>query len=308
VAVIAVDCGGSSVTFARVELPAEAKPAGRIATPRRAAALPGVVARGVVPLVDETVRGIGIGSAGLVDGLRGRLVWSPHSAGGDVDLAGEVESATGRRVVVDNDANLAALAEARLGAGVGYRMVLLVALGTGIGGGLVVEGRVERGRGFLGEVGHMVMDRAGPVCACGRRGCWEALVSGTALGRAARELAAIEPEGPVARAAAGDTPRGEHLSEAAQAGDPAAAARLAGAGEWLGRGLANLVAALDPDVIVLGGAAIRAGDLMLGAARSTLAASGPGTKYRSPTPLAMARFGTRAGLVGAALAAEEMRW
>ncbi len=307
-AVIAVDCGGSNVTFARVEAPAQAEPAGKIATPREAAAIPAVVARAVTPLVDGTVTAIGIGAAGLVDGPRGRLVWSPHSAGGGVDLAGEVEAATGRRVLVDNDANLAALAEARLGAGAGYRMVLLVALGTGIGGGLVVEGRVERGRGFLGEVGHMMLDPAGPVCACGRRGCWEALVSGTALGRAAQELAAIEPGGLVARAAAGENPRGEHLSEAAQTGDPAAVARLAGAGEWLGRGLANLVAALDPDVIVLGGAAAGAGELLLGPARSTLAASLPGTGYRFPTPVVTARFGTRAGLVGAALAAQEKRW
>lgn len=305
---IAVDCGGTNVVFARVESAAEARPAGKTATPRQAAAIPGVVVQAVAPLIDETVTAIGIGAAGLVDARRGRLVWSPHSAGGWIELASEVEAAAGRPVLVDNDANLAALAEARLGAGAGHRMVLLVALGTGIGGGLVVEDRVERGRGFLGEVGHMLMDPSGPVCACGRRGCWEALVSGTALGRAARELAESRPAGAVARAAAGGTPHGEHLIEAARAGDRGARARLAEAGEWLGRGLANLVAVLDPDLIVVGGAAAGPGELLLGPARSALAAAVAGSGYRWPTPVVAARFGARAGLVGAALAAEEQRW
>lgn len=307
-AVIAVDCGGTNLVYSRVRSPAEAEPAGRVETPRAAGAIPGVIARAVAPLVDETVTAIGIGAAGLVDRRRGRLVWSPHSAGGEVDLGPEVEAATGRPVVVDNDANLAALAEARLGTGKGRRMVLLVALGTGIGGGLVVEGRIERGRGFLGEVGHMVMDPTGPVCACGRRGCWEALVSGGALGRVARELAEAEPAGAVAREAAGATPRGEHLAAAARAGDPAAVAAVTGAGEWLGRGLANLVMVFDPDVIVLGGAAMGAGEALAGPARSMLEASLAGRDYRSSTPVVAARFGSRAGLVGAALAAEERAW
>jgi glucokinase len=307
-AVIAVDCGGTKVVFARVEAPADAEPAGMVATPREAAAIPAVVAAAVSRLVDGSVTAIGIGAAGLVDRGRGRLVWSPHSTGGRVPLAVEVAAATGRPVVVDNDANLAVLAEARLGAGAGHRMVLLVALGTGIGGGLAVEGVVERGRGFLGEVGHMVMDPSGPACVCGRRGCWEALVSGTSLGRAARELAGSQLEGAVARAAAGGRPRGEHLSEAARAGDPAAGAALAEAGGWLGRGLANLVAVLDPDVIVLGGGVAGAGEMLMGPARKVLAASVAGKGYRSPTPVVAARFGSRAGLVGAALAAEEAQW
>ena len=161
-------------------------------------------------------------------------------------LGPEVTAAIGLPVVVDNDANLAALAEARLGAGRGRRMVLLVALGTGIGGGLVIEGRVERGRGFLGEVGHMVIDPSGPRCGCGRHGCWEALVSGTSLGRAARELAEADPAGAVAGLPPVATPPASTSPRAAAAGDPEARSRLAAAGTWLGRGLANLVALLDP--------------------------------------------------------------
>jgi len=209
--------------------------------------------------------------------------------------------------VVDNDANLAALAEARRGAGSGERMVLFIGLGTGIGGGLVVAGRVERGRGFLGEVGHMVVDPAGPRCACGRRGCWEALVSGTALGRAAGELASADRSGLLARLAAGTVPRGEHLVAAAGAGDRAAGEALAAAGAWLGRGLANLVAVLDPDVIVVGGAAAGAGEALLGPARAKMAETVEGGRHRRPTPVRPARFGAGAGLVGAALAAGEVR-
>jgi glucokinase len=307
VAVIAVDCGGSHLVFARSREPGRLEAFGKTVTPAEAAAIPTAVAKAVAPLIDPTVTAIGIGSAGLVDRRKGVLVWSPHASGGGVALGPEVAAATGLPVVVDNDANLAALAEARLGAGSGFRMVLFLGLGTGIGGGLVIEGRIERGRGFLGEVGHMVVDPSGPACVCGRHGCWEALVSGTSLGRAARELAEADPSGAVARAAAGATPRGEHLSAAALAGDPAAEAEMAAAGAWLGRGLANLVAVLDPDVVVVGGAAAGAGEVLLEPARATLAASVEGAGYRAVTPLVPAAFGAEAGLVGAALAAGEIR-
>ena len=304
-AVIAVDCGGTNLVYGCFDPEGRGEPAGVQPTPRLAAAIPAAVISAVAPLLGAGVGAIGIGSAGLVDRASGTLAWSPHASGGAVALGPEVAAATGLPVVVDNDANLAALAEARLGAGTGHRMVLFVGLGTGIGAGVVIDGRIERGRGFLGEVGHMVLDPSGPPCACGHRGCWEALVSGTALGRAAAEMAAADPDGAVARAAAGATPRGEHLSAAAAAGDPAARAELAAGGARLGRGLANLVVALDPDVIVMGGAAAGAGEALLAPARSALAAMVEGGAHRAPTPVVPARFGPRAGLVGAALAAGE---
>ena len=304
-AVIAVDCGGTNLLYGRFDAEGRGEPVGAQPTPGLAAAIPAAVISAVAPLLGAGVRAIGIGSAGLVDRASGTLAWSPHASGGGVALGPEVAAATGLPVVVDNDANLAALAEARLGAGAGHRMVLFIGLGTGIGAGLVIDGRIERGRGFLGEVGHMVLDPSGPPCACGHRGCWEALVSGTALGRAAAEMAAADPDGAVARAAAGARPRGEHLSAAAAADDPAARADLAAAGARLGRGLANLVVVLDPDVIVIGGAAAGAGEALLAPARSALAAMVEGGAHRAPTPVVPAGFGPRAGLVGAALAAGE---
>jgi len=305
-AVIAVDCGGTNLVYGRFEPGGRGEAFGARGTPREAAALAGAIVGAVGPLVGPGVIAVGIGVAGLVDHAAGALVWSPHASGDRVDLASEVDAAIGLPVTVDNDANLAALAEARLGAGVGHRMVIFVGLGTGIGGGLVVEGRIERGRGFLGELGHMTLDPSGPPCACGRRGCWEALVSGTALGRDAADLTAADPLGPVARAAAGAPPRGEHLSAAAASGDPEARGRLEAAGAWLGRGLANLVAAFDPDVIVIGGAAAGARGLLLDPARAELADCVAGRGHRAPTPVLPARFGPRAGLVGAALAAAEV--
>lgn len=304
-AVVAVDCGGTNLAYGRARSPASVRVAGVVPTPRRASAIPAAVAAAVANLVDGSVTALGVGSAGLVDHSTGTLVWSPHSSGRRVALGPELARALGRPVVVDNDANLAGLAEARLGAGVGHHMMLLIALGTGIGGSLVIDGAVERGRGFLGEIGHMVLEPGGPACLCGRRGCWEALVSGTSLGRAAVALAAADPAGAVARAAGGAKPRGEHLSAAARQRDPAARAALAAAGEWLGRGLANLVMALDPDVIVLGGGAAAAGRALLGPARAAMTAAIGGSGYRGATPVVAARFGSRAGLVGAALAAEE---
>jgi len=305
-AVIAVDCGGTNLVFGRYDAAGRGEPAGTAASPREAAALPGAIVAAVGPLLDSAVTAVGIGLAGLVDRERGALEWSPHAAGGPVMVGDEVGAATGLPVLVDNDANLAALAEARLGAGRGRRMVLFVGLGTGIGGGLVVDGRIERGRGFLGEVGHLVLDPSGPRCACGGRGCWETLVSGTSLGRAAAELAGSDPGGRVAREARGQTPRGEHLAAAALAGDPAARAEMTAAGARLGRGLAALVAVLDPDVIVVGGAAAGAGELLLGPARAVLGEQVEGAGHRSPTPVVLAEFGAAAGLVGAALAAGEM--
>jgi len=306
-AVIAVDCGGTNLAFGRYDPAGQGEPSGVRATPSDAAGIPGAIVAAIRPLLDTSVTAVGIGVAGLVDHRVGTLVWSPHASGGGVALGPEVAAATGLPVVVDNDANLAALAEARLGAGAGQRMVLFLGLGTGIGGGLVIEGRLERGRGFLGELGHMVVDPSGPRCACGGYGCWEALVSGSSLGRAARELAAADPAGAVARAASGGTPRGEHLAAAAADGDVAARAELAAAGAWLGRGLADLVAALDPDVIVVGGAAAGAGEALLAPARAVLAEAVEGAGHRAATPVVLARFGSGAGLVGAALAAGEAR-
>lgn len=286
--VIAVDCGGSNLRVARADAEGSLGEIVRAATPERMADLAAVIAG----LVGDpgSAGSIGIGVAGLVGG--GGVTWTPHRHGAAPDLAAELQGRLGLPVVIDNDANMAALAEARRGAGVGHRMVLTVTVGTGIGAGLVIDGVVERGRGHLGEVGHMVVDPRGPECVCGLRGCWEAVAAGRALDRAAR----IRDEGAAEGA-------GADLIAAAAAGDAAARHTVAAAGAALGRGLATLVAVLDPDVIVIGGGVGSIGEMLLDPARSAMMESTPGRAARRPTPVVAARFGPEAGLVGAAIAA-----
>ena len=165
------------------------------------------------------------------------------------------------------------LAEHRLGAARGHGHVVMVTLGTGIGGGIVLDGRVQVGSaGFAGEIGHMVVDPAGPPCPCGRRGCWERFASGAGLGVLAREAALAGRLGEVVRLAGGDpeSVRGEDVSAAAAAGDPAAQQVIEEVGWWIGFGLANLAAVLDPECFVLGGGVVQAGDLLLESARAAL--------------------------------------
>lgn len=297
--VIAVDCGGTKVRVARADTEGRLTGVVEATTPGHLAALPELIAR----LVGDpgAAEAVGLGVAGLVDADRGVLRWMPHRPGRDLDLGAEVSRRLGVPVRIDNDANLTGLAEARLGAGAGKRMVLTVTIGTGIGGGLVVDGRIERGRGHLGEIGHMTVDPSGPVCACGQRGCWEAVASGTALDRAARLVAASDPRGALAN---GDREvDGVALVTAAAAGDGAAHAALVGVATALGRGLASLVAILDPDVIVVGGGVGAIGEPLLEPARRAMMEATSGGTHRADTPVVSARFGPDAGLVGAALAA-----
>lgn len=249
---------------------------------------------------------LGVGVAGLVRWPSGEFVWGPHVSGRAVAYRSELEARLGVPVVVDNDANLAALAEARRGAGVGKTVVLMLTFGTGIGAGLVVDGDIYHGVSFAGEVGHMTMLPGGALCACGRRGCWETLVSGSRLDQIAAELVSRAPEGEVARLAVGRVATGVELTAAADAGDAAAQAAVAEVGVWLGRGVANLVAVLDPEVIVIGGAAAQAGHWLLDPARESIASHLAGSHYRAAVLVVPARFGPLAGAVGAALAAGDI--
>jgi glucokinase len=257
-------------------------------------------------LMRSDVAAIGLGAAGLVSWPDGRLVWGPNVVGRDIPFKDLLEGRFSLPVVVDNDANLAALAESRIGAGRGYRHVVLLTLGTGIGGGFVIDGDIYRGRSFAGEVGHMVVDVGGPQCTCGQRGCWETFASGRRLDQIARDLAATDPSGLTARLAENRPAGGFHLTEAALQGDAPAVQAVAEMGSWLGIGLASLVVLLDPDVIVVGGGAARANDLLLQPARNTMIEVLEGSSFRSPTPLLAARLGEDAGIVGAGLAAAEL--
>jgi glucokinase len=214
----------------------------------------------------------------------------------------------GLPVYVDNDANVAAIAEHRYGAARGADHVVMVALGTGLGGGLVLGGRVYRGaRGYAAELGHLVVDHDGEECpgACPGRGCLEILASGRAIGRAGELFAGAEPGSALGAALArhGEV-SGSVVTELALQGDEPSRAVLASVGRRLGAGLTGIVNALNPEVVVVGGGAVAAGDLLLGPAREVVA-------ERALPPCAAAvrivpaHFGEEAGMLGAAVLAWE---
>ena len=253
----------------------------------------------------HVVAAVGIGAAGFVDFARSTVMFSPHLAWRNEPLRDAVMSRVRLPVVVDNDANTAALAESRFGAGAGQRVVLCVTLGTGIGGALVIDGRVFRGaHGMAGEFGHIQVVPEGHRCECGNRGCWEQYASGNALVRDAREL--VRVGSPVAEGlrdlVGGDPDRltGPLVSQAARDGDPLARELLADIGDWLGVGLAGMTAAFDPSCIIVGGGVSEAGDLLLDPTRRAFSRTLVGRGQRVEPPIVGARLGPDAGFIGAA--------
>jgi glucokinase len=250
----------------------------------------------------DNVEAVGVGAAGMVEWPDGHIKWAPNNAYHDLPLRKRLEEVTGLPAVVDNDANAAAWAEARYGAGAGRRNVLVVTVGTGIGGGFILDGRLYRGStGLGGEFGHITVAPDGPVCGCGNRGCLESVASGTALGREGRAAAEASPTGAIATLA-GDPARvtGEVVFAAAKAGDPAAIGLFDKLGGWLGIGLGSLVTLLDPEVVVIGGGMIAVGELLLTPTRRALPAHTFAHDRRLLPPVVAASLGPAAGLIGAA--------
>lgn len=249
---------------------------------------------------------VGIGAPGLVDRL-GRLRVAPNLPGiRELALRERVGGRLGVPVRVENDATCAAWAEHVAGAASGSGSSLLVTLGTGIGGGMVVDGVLQLGsQGFAGEFGHMVLDPDGPPCPCGRRGCWERLASGTALGRLGREAARAGGLTRVVDLAGGDPEgiEGAHVTSAALEGDTEAGRLLDGVARWLGIGLANLLNVLDPEVVVVGGGLVAVADLLLPTARRVCAEEVLSSQVRAEVAIVPAGLGEHAGATGAALLA-----
>lgn len=247
---------------------------------------------------------VGVGVPGLVT-RAGVLRAAPNLDGvADFDVAGRLGARLGRPVVVGNDATCAALAEHVAGAGQGFDDLVLVTLGTGIGGGLVLRGELQLGaNGFTGEYGHMVVDPDGPPCPCGRRGCWERYASGSGLARLAREAAIGRRVDRVIELAGGDPEavRGEMVQQAAREGDRAAQAVIDQFGRWVALGLVNLTNALDPGAFVLGGGLAAGADLYLDPIRRWYRELLYQPDLRPLHEVHFARWGERAGAVGAAL-------
>jgi glucokinase len=307
---VGVDVGGTKVDGLLVDVEGgeilDRRLAETPATDAEAAAQAVVAVARELTAERPDVAALGVGAAGMVQ-LDGVMRFAPNVAWREFPLRERIQSAVGLPTLVDNDANVAAWGEFRFGAGRGSSDMLLVTVGTGIGGGIVSGGKLFRGaNGFAGEIGHIIVEPGGPLCGCGNMGCWEQVASGRALGRLGREAAAEHPESVLNELAGGDASKvsGRMVTAAAQGGDALAVRILAEVGRRLGEGIAGLVNILDPDVVVVGGGVIDAGDLLLGPARRSFLESVEAPEHRPKVRLVAAVMGNDAGAVGAA----ELAW
>lgn len=273
---VGLDVGGTKVLAAVVDDRGVVVRSIRWDTPARESsseALEDVLAEAVLEIAQgDAVAGVGVAAAGFVDRARASVRFAPHLPWRDAPVRERLEQRLDVRVALDNDANCAALAEGAYGAARGVGSALVITLGTGIGGAVLLEGELWRGAtGMAGEFGHMQVVPDGLHCECGRRGCWEQYCSGRAVSRTL------------------------DLRPAPEAYDSV--------GRWLGLGVANLTAAFDPELVVIGGGAASAGDALLDPAREVLAESVVGAGHREVPPIVAAALGPDAGAIGAALLA-----
>ena len=309
---IGIDVGGTKIEGLLVDV----EEGGRILN-RRLVDTPAQDAEGTVRATIEVarslaedghaVRAVGAGAAGLVD-LDGVMRFAPNIAFREVPLRARLEEALGVHVLVDNDANVAAWGEFRFGAGKDVDDMLLVTVGTGIGGGIVAGGKLFRGaHGFAAEIGHIIVEPGGPLCGCGNLGCWEQVASGRAIGRKGREAARDHPRSLMVELASGDPEAvdGPIVTEAARQEDPVARTILAEVGWRLGEGIAGLVNVLDPELVVVGGGVAEAGEHLLESARRALYEAVEGPDHRPEVRLVAADLGNDAGALGAAALAFE---
>lgn len=251
------------------------------------------------------IASVGVGAAGYIDKSRSTVMFAPNIAWREVNLKATLEKATGLPVVIENDANAAAWGEFAYGAGADVDDLLLVTVGTGVGGGIVLDGQLFRGAFGVGaEIGHMRVVPGGILCGCGNHGCLEQYGSGSALVRDAR-LAAHGgvPQAADLLARAGGDPdkiNGPLITDAARDGDRFAIDSLATLGTWLGEGIASLTAVLDPAVVAIGGGVADADALLLEPVRAAFRAQLTGRGHRPELEIRKASLGNRAGLVGAA--------
>ena len=316
---LGVDVGGTKILAAACDADGVSVATAQVASPKgdvedAGASLADAVSTAIVTVTTELGVAaedlpIGLGLPGMLT-LDGLLAFAPNlrSASG-ADLSSLLNARLGPvAVTLANDADCAAVAEQRLGAGRGHEDLIMVTLGTGIGGGIIVGGRLLRGgNGFAGEIGHMVVDVDGPPCPCGSRGCWERYASGSAVGRMAREAAHAGRLSALVAQRGGDAEsvRGEDVTAAAIAGDAEARVLMDEVGWWLARGIANLACVLDPTCVVLGGGLSEVTPLLIEPARSALPDLLEGGVRRRPISLLPAALGPSAGAIGASLLARD---
>lgn len=308
--VVAADFGGTNLRSAVVDEAGEVVE--RLDVPTPAAA----TSEGILAEIVELFRAVSarapsppvaaaLGVPGLIDAEAGVVLLAPNVAGfRNLQLTAPIARALGLPVSIENDASAAALGEFRFGAGRGTRHLLHATLGTGIGGGIVIEGKLYRGaKGLAGEIGHIIIDPAGPRCNCGSRGCLEAMVSGVAFAERAKRMLAAGTAPRLAELARGRDPTAHDLHLAATAGDQQCEAEIRHGGHLLGLGLGSLANVLNPDAITLSGGLLAMGEMLLGPMKESMysIAYGPA----SGTLVRLSTLGDESGLLGAAAVAFE---
>ncbi|WP_052849385.1 ROK family glucokinase [Streptomyces avicenniae] len=303
---IGVDIGGTKIAAGVVDEDGTILDTSQVATPPTPEGVVDAIADAVKAVGKGTsVDAVGIGAAGYVDDKRATVLFAPNIYWRHEALKDKVEQRVGLPVVVENDANAAAWGEYRFGAGADHEDVICVTLGTGIGGGIIIGGRLYRGRfGVAGEFGHVRVVPDGLLCGCGSQGCWEQYASGRALVRYAQQRATATPDSAEILLAQGDgTPEGiegRHVSAAARQGDPVAVDSFRELARWAGAGLADLASLFDPAAFIVGGGVSDEGDLVLDPIRKSFRRWLVGGRFRPHAQVLAAQLGGRAGLVGAA--------
>jgi glucokinase len=315
--VAAVDLGGTKIYTALADQ--SGRVLAEVVVPTRPWEGAGAVIGRIVETVDQVLKqageqgpplALGIGCPGPLDAATGVVYQAPNLGWHNVPLKDLLEKRLGIPVAVDNDANLAALGEYVYGAGRGEEDVVYITVSTGIGGGLILGGRLYHGAGYgAGEIGHMTIDPGGPRCSCGNYGCLEAMASGTAMAREARRLVESGGGRAILEAAGGDVHAitAREVARAAAAGDGEARQIITNAGRALGTGVANVINLLNPALVVLGGGAMQVGPLLWDAMEEEVSrrAFAPA---RRRVRLVPAELGGRSGIMGAvALALEKAR-
>jgi len=303
---IGIDIGGTKIAGGLVDAEGNIVKDLKVATPSTDA---DAIVAAVVDLTSELsegqeVLGVGVAAAGFVDAARENIVYAPNLSWRNEPFKAKLESKLSLPVVIENDARAAGWAEFQYGAGKSATHMILLTIGTGVGGAVVSNSQLQRGKfGFAGELGHVRVVPNGLLCGCGQLGCIEQYGSGTALLRSAKELVAS------------GAPKAKRLSElqeqngeltgvqvyqAISEGDPATLELLTQLGSWLGQTIATLCAAIDPEVVVIGGGVSAAGDLLLNPIRDAYLAHLPARDYRPKLEIVPAKFLNDAGVIGVA--------
>lgn len=303
---VGIDIGGTSIRASVVDESGQILDSVRMPTPNSAWALEDSIARAVDKLASRhAVGAVGLAVAGFVTLDRQIVRFAPHLPWVDAPIGRILSDRVGLPVILEHDANAAAWAEWKFGAAVRGHNIVLVAIGTGIGGALLTDGQLYRGSyGVAPELGHIQVVPNGRGCPCGKHGCWERYCSGTALADTAIELMATEPEESSILMQEAmidpDTITGRRVATAAADGDPIALAAIDEFAQWLGVGLAMVSDVFDPDLIVIAGGVSSSAQLFLDNAREHYAALITGAAHRTRARIRTAELGESAGLIGAA--------